>query len=100
MVKTYLVIIEKAPNNYGAFSPDVLGCVSSGNTVEETLAEFREALQAHIELMLESGEEIPEPRSVQEHILSYRSEGVELDGHEFIWAFIRAEDVVPELHLA
>ncbi len=99
-MKTYLVIIEKAPNNYGAFSPDVLGCVSSGATVEETLKEFREALQAHLELMLEDGEEIPTPRPVQEHIESYRREDVELDGHEYIWAFIPTEDVMPVLHEA
>ncbi|MFY8001699.1 MAG: type II toxin-antitoxin system HicB family antitoxin [Candidatus Kapaibacteriota bacterium] len=99
-MNTYLVIIEKAVSNYGAFSPDVLGCVSSGTTVEETLKEFREALQGHFEMMLESGEEIPDPRPVQEHIASYRREGVELNGHEFIWAFISAEDVVPEFDLA
>jgi predicted RNase H-like HicB family nuclease len=99
-MKTYLVIIEKAPNNYGAFSPDMLVCVSSGATVEETLKEFREALQAHLELMLEDGEEIPTPRPVQDHIEAYRREDVELDGHEFIWSFIPTEDVVPILHEA
>jgi predicted RNase H-like HicB family nuclease len=99
-MKTYLAIIEKAPNNYGAFSPDVLGCVSSGNTVEETIVCFREALQAHFEMMLESGEEIPEPRPVEEHVRTYHNEGVELYGPEFIWAFLPAEDVVPEHHYA
>jgi predicted RNase H-like HicB family nuclease len=94
-MKPYLVIIEKAPNNYGAFSPDVLGCVSSGATVEETLKEFREALQAHFELIVESGEEIPEPRPVEEHVAAYRAEGVELYGEEFILAFMPVEDVVP-----
>ncbi len=99
-MKNYLVIIEKAPNNYGAFSPDVLGCVSSGNTVEETLKEFREALQTHFEMMLESGENIPEPHAAEEHVAAYRTEGVELYNPEFIWAFIPAEDVVPEFHAA
>ena len=84
-MKTYLAIIEKAPNNYGAFSPDVLGCVSSGNTVEETVENFREALQSHFEMMMEDGENIPEPRPAEEHVAEYRSEGVELYGPEFIW---------------
>jgi predicted RNase H-like HicB family nuclease len=52
-VKMYLVLIEKAPHNFGAFSPDVPGCVSSGDTVEETVVYFREALQSHLEIMAE-----------------------------------------------
>lgn len=99
-MKMYLTIIEKAPNNYGAFSPDVLGCVSSGQSVEETLQEFREALQAHFEMMLEYGEEIPEPRPVEEHIASYREDGVELTSPEFLWAFLSADELLPQLQLA
>ncbi|MCU0427861.1 MAG: type II toxin-antitoxin system HicB family antitoxin [Candidatus Kapabacteria bacterium] len=99
-MKNYLVIVEKAPNNFGAFSPDVLGCVSSGVSVEETLAEFREALRAHFEMMIESGEDIPEARAAEYHVATYRNEGIELYNPEFIWAFIPAEDVMPEFHLA
>jgi predicted RNase H-like HicB family nuclease len=43
----YLVVIESGPGNYGAYSPDVLGCVSVGDTFEETLSEFRSALAFH-----------------------------------------------------
>jgi predicted RNase H-like HicB family nuclease len=84
LIKTYLAIIERAPNNYGTFSSDVLGCVSSGNTVEETVENFREVLQSHFEMMLESGESIPEPRPAEEHVAAYRSEGTSLCEPEFI----------------
>jgi predicted RNase H-like HicB family nuclease len=48
-MQKYLIIIEKAENNYAAFSPDVPGCVATGATVEETLAEMKSALEFHLE---------------------------------------------------
>ncbi len=60
----YLVIIEQGPNNYSAYSPDVPGCVSAGDTVEETLEHFREALEMHLEGILEDGDPIPQISSV------------------------------------
>jgi predicted RNase H-like HicB family nuclease len=60
----YLVIIEQGSNNYSAYSPDVSGCVSAGDTIEETLSNFREALQMHIEGILEDGDAVPVASSV------------------------------------
>ena len=65
MRRTYLVIIEKAENNYGAYAPDVPGCISTGATVEETLRNFREALEFHLQGTLEGGEPLPEAYSVE-----------------------------------
>jgi predicted RNase H-like HicB family nuclease len=60
----YLVVIEKGENNYAAYSPDVLGCVTTGKTVEETLEMMKEALEFHFEAMIEDGEEIPKPKGL------------------------------------
>ena len=60
----YLVIIEKAKNNYSAYSPDVLGCVTTGKTIEETLKIMKEALEFHFEGMIEDGEAIPKPKGL------------------------------------
>jgi predicted RNase H-like HicB family nuclease len=58
----YLVLVEGGPpSNYGAWSPDVQGCVATGETIEECVREMRTALTNHFELMRESGEAIPEP---------------------------------------
>lgn len=58
----YLILIEGGPpSNYSAWSPDVLGCVATGDTVEECAAQMREALAYHLELLEETGEPIPEP---------------------------------------
>jgi len=57
----YLVVIEKAIGNYSAFSPDVPGCVATGETREEAELEMRAALQMHLEGLKEDGLPIPEP---------------------------------------
>ena len=59
----YLVIIEKGPNNLSAYVPDLPGCTSAGNTLEEVLAGIHDAIEGHIEIMREYGEPIPEPAS-------------------------------------
>ena len=75
----YAVVIEKAPNNYCAYAPDVLGCISTAKTRDGMLAMMREALEAHIELMLEDGDPLPEPRmtirdAMKHHISVYEEE--------------------------
>ena len=57
----YLVIIEKARNNYSAFSPDVPGCVATGETREAAEREMPAALQMHLEGLKEDGLPVPEP---------------------------------------
>jgi len=60
----FAVIVEKSENNYGAWAPDLPGCVTTGQTVEETLANMREAIEFHLDGMREDGEPIPEPTSL------------------------------------
>ena len=72
----YTVIIEKAPNNYCAFSPDVLGCISVADTPEEMREMIREALEFHIEGMLLDGHPIPEPTA--------KIETLEAAGQEYV----------------
>jgi predicted RNase H-like HicB family nuclease len=61
-VDRYLIhVVGGPPSNYGAYSPDVLGCVAVGDTIEQCVAEMRSALAFHLEGMEEDGEEIPQP---------------------------------------
>jgi predicted RNase H-like HicB family nuclease len=64
----YPVIIEKAENNYSAYSPDLPGCVSTGVTLEETLTRMRDAIQYHVEGLKKEGLDIPEPSTKVEYI--------------------------------
>jgi predicted RNase H-like HicB family nuclease len=55
----FAVIIEKANNNYSAYVPYLPGCVATGATYEAAQAEIKEAIDFHIEGMLQDGEALP-----------------------------------------
>jgi predicted RNase H-like HicB family nuclease len=59
----FLAIIEKGPENFSAYVPDLPGCTSAGNTFEETIAGIQEAIEGHLEVTREYGETVPEPSS-------------------------------------
>jgi predicted RNase H-like HicB family nuclease len=59
----YLVILEKSSSGYSAYVPDLPGCITVGETKEETMKHMQEAIQLHLEGMKEDGEPIPEPSS-------------------------------------
>ncbi len=67
-MKEYLVIYEEAGGDWSAYAPDVPGCIAAADTREEVEKLFREALEAHLEIMRESGETIPEPRTQAGHV--------------------------------
>jgi predicted RNase H-like HicB family nuclease len=60
---SYLVIIERGDASYGAYVPDLPGCIAVGETEEEALRLVREAVALHIEALKEQGLPVPEPRS-------------------------------------
>ena len=60
----YAVIFERAASNWAAYVPDFPGCTTTGETLEETKHNIREAIQGHLETMLEFGDPIPEPSSL------------------------------------
>lgn len=68
MQTKYLIVIEKAANNFSAFSPDLLGCVATGSTQTEVEERMRDAIRMHIDGMREDGLAIPEPSSVAAYI--------------------------------
>ena len=62
----YVVVIEKSDNGYGAYVPDLPGCVAAAYTRDETVRLIREAIQFHLEAMREDNEPIPEPSATSE----------------------------------
>jgi predicted RNase H-like HicB family nuclease len=65
-MRYYIGIIHKDDDSdFGISFPDFLGCISAGSTLDEALAMGREALAGHIELMVDEGEAIPEPSSLE-----------------------------------
>jgi predicted RNase H-like HicB family nuclease len=61
----YAVFFEKSATGYGAYAPDVPGCVAVGGTLEETRRLMEEALAMHLNAPREDGDPIPEPSHVE-----------------------------------
>jgi predicted RNase H-like HicB family nuclease len=59
----YVVIYEQGPTSWGAWVPDLPGCVAAGETRAEVEQLIREAIDDHIESLREHGEPVPEPSS-------------------------------------
>ena len=64
----YAIVIEKAENNYSAYVPDLPGCVATGQTLEETEKEIRQAIEFHLRGMREDGLPIPAPSSHVDYV--------------------------------
>lgn len=62
----YVVIIEEGPTSFGAYVPDLPGCVAVGSTRSEVTALIQEAIEFHIEGMKADGLSIPSPNSSAE----------------------------------
>ena len=60
-MKRYGVVIEKTENNYSGYVPDLPGCVSVGDTPEETLQALHEAIELYLDQLKQDGQKIPEP---------------------------------------
>ena len=65
----YTVILEKGASSYGAYVPDLLGCVAVGETKEEAIALIQEAIELHLKDLVETGQKIPEPCSSSEVVI-------------------------------
>ena len=64
----YTVVIERAQGNYSAYVPDLPGCVTVGDTLDEIQQNIREAIAFHIRGLREDGLEVPEPSSIATQI--------------------------------
>ncbi len=67
-MERFLIIIKKSKNNYGAYAPDVPGCIATGVTLEETIERMDSALHFHFEGLQEDGDPLPTPKPFQQHI--------------------------------
>jgi predicted RNase H-like HicB family nuclease len=63
----YAIVIERGETSYGAYVPDLPGCVAAAESREEVVKLIGEAINQHIQLLREEGLPIPEPRSAAEY---------------------------------
>jgi predicted RNase H-like HicB family nuclease len=64
----YAIVIERGPTSYGAYVPDLPGCVAAAETREEAVRLIREAVEFHIEEMRADGIAVPAPSSSAEYV--------------------------------
>ncbi len=64
----FLVVIEKADGNYSAYSPDLPGCIATGETREQAEQNMHEAVRMHVEGLLEDDLPVPESQAFAEYI--------------------------------
>lgn len=64
----YLIVIEKTETGYSAYSPDLLGCISTGATREEVEQNMHEAVEFHLDGLKLEGLEIPQPTTSSAYV--------------------------------
>ncbi|WP_089725501.1 type II toxin-antitoxin system HicB family antitoxin [Candidatus Thiosymbion oneisti] len=64
----YMVVIEKGSSSFGAYVPDLPGCMAAAETKEEVLELIQEAIEFHLEGIREEGAPVPQPHSYSEFI--------------------------------
>ena len=62
----YPAIIERAEHGYSVFFPDLPGCTSAGDTIQEAAIAAEEALSGHLAVSIEHGDIIPDPTAVDQ----------------------------------
>ena len=67
-MKQYAVVIEQSESGYGAYVPDLPGCVAVGDTLAETEQLICEAIPFHIEGLRENGDSVPDPTTRVEFV--------------------------------
>jgi predicted RNase H-like HicB family nuclease len=63
MYMKYLVVVEKGENGFGAYVPDLPGCVAAAESRKEVVSLIQEAIEFHIEGLRQSGDPVPQPTS-------------------------------------
>jgi predicted RNase H-like HicB family nuclease len=86
-METFLIVVGKTATGYSAHCPDVPGCAAVGETLEEAVANMKEALDFHFEGMAEDGDPIPKPGGVD----SYREVMKDLDVDQYVLAHVQID---------
>lgn len=64
----YAVVIEKSGTGFGAYVPDLPGCVAVGKTLSEVEVLIREAIEFHLDGLREDGLSVPDPSTVAQYV--------------------------------
>jgi len=65
----FLIVVEKAKDNYSAYSPDLPGCVATGKTKSDAEKNMHKAIELHIHGYIEDQLPVPKPHAIAEYIM-------------------------------
>jgi predicted RNase H-like HicB family nuclease len=68
-MRKFLIIIEKTNGNYSSYSPDLPGCVATGETMEDVEKNMYEAIEMHVQGMIEDNIPVPTSSAVAEYVV-------------------------------
>jgi predicted RNase H-like HicB family nuclease len=86
-MQAYLIVIGKTSTGYSAYCPDVRGCAAFGETIEEVVTNMKDAMDLHLEGIIDDGDPIPKPSGVE----SYREVMREIDSVGYFLAHIQID---------
>ena len=86
MIDQYLIVLEKSDTGFSAYSPDVVGCMATGETLEDTTKLMRSALVLH----LADVDELPKPRGIDAYLDALRDS----EGEEFYLTHISVASLI------
>lgn len=86
MIDQYLIVLEKSDTGFSAYSPDVAGCIATGETLEDTTKLMRSALVLH----LADVDELPKPRGIDAYVDALRDS----EGEEFYLTHISVASLI------
>ncbi|NMF60096.1 type II toxin-antitoxin system HicB family antitoxin [Pseudanabaena yagii] len=88
MIDQYLIVLEKSDTGFSAYSPDVAGCIATGETLEDTTKLMRSALVLH----LADVDELPKPRGIDAYLDALRDS----EGEEFYLTHISVASLIAD----
>jgi predicted RNase H-like HicB family nuclease len=65
----YTIIIEETKTGYSAYVPDLPGCITVGDTIDQVKGHMKEAIELYVEELKLTGQKIPEPRTKSDFIV-------------------------------
>lgn len=89
----YLIVLEKSDTGFSAYSPDVLGCIATGQNLEETRTNMQSAIAFHLQEIIRDHEQVPQPRGIDSYLMALDSS----EGEDFFLTYIDVQNVLPQV---
>jgi len=93
--QTFLTIIESGPESFGAFAPDIQGCIAFSFSREELTTLFKLAVESHLRELAEAGEPLPVPETTE---IPGMTIGVQSGSITLVWTTVMLPVAVQVAH--